>query len=52
MVYLMTQRIIRSPVNVCVQKGKMAISFCLHGELNVPVVIEVLQHVGTMGPDD
>jgi hypothetical protein len=35
----------------------MAFSFCLHGELIVPVdtvqvVIEVLQPTGTMGPDD
>jgi hypothetical protein len=35
----------------------MAFSFCLHGEQIVPVdtvqvVIEVLQPVGTMGPDD
>jgi hypothetical protein len=57
MVYLMAQRTIKSPVNICVQEGKVAVSFCLHGELNVlvdtiQVVKEVLQPVGTMGPDD
>jgi hypothetical protein len=33
----MAQRAIRSPVNICVKKEKAAVSFNLHGELNVLV---------------
>jgi hypothetical protein len=37
MVYLMVQRAIRSPANIYVQEGQVAISFHLHRELNVLV---------------
>jgi hypothetical protein len=36
-VYLMAQRAVRSPVNICVKARKVAISFCLQGEVNVLV---------------
>jgi hypothetical protein len=55
--YFMTQRAIMPPVNMCAKEGKVAISFHLHGELNVlvdtvQVVREVPQSVGAMWPDD
>jgi hypothetical protein len=36
-VYHMAQKIIMSPVNMCVQERKLIISFHLHGELTVLV---------------
>jgi hypothetical protein len=56
-VYLMAPRAIRSPVNICVQEGKVAVSFGLHGKLNilvdsVQVIKEVPQPILTMGPID
>jgi hypothetical protein len=53
----MTKRAIRPLVNICAKEGKVAVSFHLHGELNVlvhtvQVVREVPQPVGAMWPDD
>jgi hypothetical protein len=54
-VYLMAYRAIRSPMNICVQEGKVALSFGFCGELhilmdNVQVIKEVPQPILTMGP--
>jgi hypothetical protein len=51
------QRTIGSPVNIYVKEEDVAITFHLHGELNalvdiIQVVLEVLQPVGTVWPDD
>jgi hypothetical protein len=51
------QGAIRSPVDVDIQEGKVAVSLRLHGELNalvdtIQVVKEVLKPVRTVGPDD
>jgi hypothetical protein len=35
--YLMAQRTISSPVNICVQERNVAVSFSIHGELNILV---------------
>jgi hypothetical protein len=56
-VHPVAQGAIRSPVYVDIQEGKVAVSFRLHGELNVlvdtvQVVKEVLKPVRTVGPDD
>jgi hypothetical protein len=53
----MAQTAIGSPVNIYVKEGNVAISFRLHGELNVlvdtlQVVTEVPQPVRAMWPDD
>lgn len=34
-VYLMVHRAIRFPVNICIQEGKVTVSFGLRGELNI-----------------
>jgi hypothetical protein len=55
-VYLMAHRAIRSPVNICVQEGKVAVSFGLCGELNILVdsvqVIKVPQPILILGQVD
>jgi hypothetical protein len=56
-VHSVAQRTARSPINVCVQEGEVAVTFSLLGELNalvdaVEVVQEVFQFVGSMWPDD
>jgi hypothetical protein len=56
MVHFMALRSIRSAVNICVKEERMAISFHLHGELNVlvdtvQVVKEVPQSVRSVWPD-
>jgi hypothetical protein len=53
-VHSMAPRVIGSPVDINIQEGKVAISFCLHGELNalvdtVQVVKEVLSLSGPCG---
>jgi hypothetical protein len=53
----MAQRTIESSVNIYVKEGKVPVSFCLHGELNVlvdtiQVVEEVPQLVRAVWPDD
>lgn len=46
MVYIMTQGAMRSCVNICIQEGKVAVSFHLHGELNVVVdTVQVVKEV-------
>jgi hypothetical protein len=57
MVHSMAQGTIGSPVNIYVKEGKVAISFHLHGELNVlvdtvQVVKEVPQPIRAVWPDD
>lgn len=42
-VYLMTQRVIVSPVNTYVQEGKVVLSFNLHGEMSA--LVETVQVV-------
>lgn len=53
-VYLMVHRAIRFPVNICIQEGKVAVSFGLPGELNILVdSVQVIKEVIlTMGPVD
>jgi hypothetical protein len=53
----MAQRAMGSSINMYVKEGKVTISFCVHGELNVlvdtvQVVKEVPQLVGSVWPDD
>jgi hypothetical protein len=54
-VHSMAQRTVESPININVKKGKVALSFVVHGELNalvdtVQVVQEVLWFVGSVWP--
>jgi hypothetical protein len=45
-VYLMAQRAMRCPVNICVGAGKVAISFCLQDEVNVLMdAVQVVEEV-------
>lgn len=45
-VYLMVHRAIRSPVNICIQERKVAVSFGLRGELNILVYsVQVIKEV-------
>jgi hypothetical protein len=48
----MTQRAIGPPVNIYVKEGKVAVSFRLHGELNVLVDKKVPHPVGAVRPAD
>lgn len=45
-VYLMHQRAIGSAVNIFVHMGRVAVSFCCHGALNILVVREPLSSLG------
>jgi hypothetical protein len=56
-VHFIIQRAIGSTVNIYVKEGKLAVSFRLHGELNVlvdtvQVVKEVPRPVGAVWPGD
>jgi hypothetical protein len=48
MVHSMAQTAIRSPVNIRVKEGKVAVSFLLHCELNV--LMDTVQVVSLPGP--